>query len=609
MLPASSSSSGNNNNIGALLPDGDPRPREICMKTNRWLPIAGAALLSLLTLNSAQAADRVSNFGLLDAKGNFHQLNKYGYQNAVIIVAQANGCVANYNQNHKYKLMETTWKDKGVSFLMLNVAGDDRDSVRAEAAAFDYEWPVLLDSSQLVAEALGISHAGEIVVVDPERLQLLYRGPLDTVSRGDTPAVTHVADAVAVATNDGSRAAQTVAMPADGCEIAFPAREQHAANTPDYAADVAPILKERCVNCHREGGIAPFAMNSHQMVMGWSAMIKETLMTKRMPPAQVDPDINHFSNARYISKEELQTLVHWIDAGAPRGTEGTDPLEGLTFQEGWQLGEPDLIVYAEDFVVPATGVIDYRYPIIDLPFEEDVWVKAVQFIPQERTVVHHMIASVVEPQYSRDAPAEERGDVRFLEGYAPGKEEATIFPEGTGVFIPKGHKIRLDSHYTTMGREVRDRTAIGLYLSDEVPEHEFRTYRLSHEGESLVIEPGNMDHRVYASYVFYKEVTMYAFRPHMHTRGKDMRFKVIYPDNTTEDLINVANYNFGWQPTYRLTEPKVLPAGSRVVIDGAFDNSEYNPGAWDHTQVSNGGQQTWDEMFAGYLTYTFNDEM
>lgn len=579
------------------------------MKKNYWKPLLIGALAALGGISGAQAADRVGNFALLDTDGNFHQLNKYGYQDAVVIVAQANGCVANYDQNFKYKLIETTFKDANVSFFMLNVAGDDRDSVRTEAETYDYNWPVLIDSSQLVAESLGMTKAGDIVVIDPERSQILYRGPIDQARRGSNPGTTYVSDAIATAQADGTRDAETVSMESDGCAINFPAKQMHASNAPDYVTDVAPILKENCVSCHREGGIAPFAMNSHQMVMGWSTMIRETLMTKRMPPAQVDPDINHFSNARYISDADLQTLVHWIDAGAPRGSNPDEPLAGLSFQEGWELGEPDLVVYAEDFTIPATGVIDYRYPIIDLPFDKDVYVKAIQFIPTERSVVHHMIASVVEPQYSRDMESEERGEVRFLEGYAPGKEAATVFPEGTGVFIPKGYKIRLDSHYTPMGREVKDHTAIGLYLADEVPEHEFRTYRLSHEGPNLVIPPGEMDHEMYASYVFDKEVTFYAFRPHMHTRGKDMRAKVIYPDNSTEDLINVANYNFNWQPTYRLEEPMVLPAGSRVVIEGAFDNSIYNPGAADPTIASVGGLQTWDEMFAGYLTYTYNDEM
>ena len=566
------------------------------------LSILTGLLFAALVGKTAFAADRVGNFGLIDADGDFHQLSKYAYLNALVIVSQANGCEVNHNQNHKYKLLETTWKDQGVEFLMLN-ASDDRAAVAAEAGVFDYRWPIMVDDAQLVAGSLGIGKAGEILVLDPSRLEILYRGPLDRPERDDAPARTHIKDALWQAITGETRATETVVVDAPGCEIDFDARDRLAANMPDYAADVAPILRERCANCHRQGGIAPFAMDSHQMVRGWSPMIREVLMTKRMPPAQVDPHFNRFSNARYMPTDELQTLVHWIDAGAPRGDSPQDPLTGLEFREGWQLGEPDHIVYSEKFTVPATGVVDYRFPVVDLPFEEDKWVKAVQFIPGERSVVHHMIARVVEPDYDRNAGRDQQGVTRFLEGFAPGKDDATVFPEGTGVYIPKGFKIEISEHYTTMGREVTDQTAIGLYFAEETPDHEFRTYSLSHGGDNIVIPAGARDHRMYASHVFENEVMMHAFRPHMHTRGKNMRFKVIYPDQSSEVLINVPNYNFNWQPTYRLVEPKLLPAGSRVVIDGAFDNSEMNPGAADPTVPALGGLQTWEEMFIGYFTF------
>jgi len=575
-------------------------------------------LLLLITVavfitSTIQAADRIDDFGLIDASGNFHQLSDYGYQKALVIVGQANGCEENYNQQHKYRLLQTTWESQGVGFLMLN-ATDARDAVAAEAELFDYDWPVMMDESQLVAELLGLTKAGEVVVLNPVRAEILYRGPLDTPpeSMGQTPARHFIENALHTAISGDPRKVDTIKVPpaqTQGCAIEFAAQKKHTAKLPDYANEVAPILEQNCVACHRAGGIAPFAMDSHQMVQGWSPMIKETLLTKRMPPAQVDPAINHFSNARYISDNDLQTLVHWIDAGAPRGDSTLDPLAQLSFQEGWELGEPDHIVYSEDFFVPATGVIDYRYPVIDLNFEQDVWVKAIQFLPQERSVVHHMIARVVEPDYSRALEPQDRGEARFLEGYAPGKDAATVFPEGTGVFIPKGYKIALSSHYTTMGREVQDRTAIGLYFADEEPDHEFRTYSLSHGGPNIEIPAGAREHRMYASYVFDKEVMMHAFRPHMHTRGKHMRFKVIYPDNRSEVLLNVPNYNFAWQPTYRLTEPKLLPAGSRVVIDGAFDNSKYNAGVSDPNVTVQGGQQTWEEMFIGYFTYHYTQEI
>ena len=327
--------------------------------------------LSLLTgillaafAGNAFAVDRVGNFGLIDADGDFHQLSKYAYLNALVIVSQANGCEANYNQNHKYKLLETTWKDQGVEFPMLN-ASDERDAVAGEAELFDYEWPIMVDDAQLVANSLGIEKAGEIVVLDPSRQEILYRGPLDQRERAQQSARTHVDEALERAVAGTTRGMETVTIDAPGCAIDFETRDHYAENAPDYVTDVAPILRERCANCHRQGGIAPFAMDSH-----------------------------------------------------------------------------------------------------------------------------HMVARVVEPGYDREADPQERGETRFLEGFAPGKDDATVFPEGAGVFIPEGYRIEISEHYTTTGREATDQTAIGLYFAEETPKHEFRTYALSHGGENLEIPAG-----------------------------------------------------------------------------------------------------------------------
>ena len=113
-----------------------------------------------------------------------------------------------------------------------------------------------------------------------------------------------------------------------------------------------------------------------------------------------------------------------------------------------------------------------------------------------------------------------------------------------------------------------------------------------------------MNHEMAASHVFDNDIVLHGFRAHMHYRGKAMSARVIYPDNTVEDIINVADYNFAWQPTYRMDEPMVLPAGSRVVVEGLFDNSEYNPGNPDPTVPAVGGPQSWEEMFIGYFSYT-----
>ena len=191
----------------------------------------------------------------------------------------------------------------------------------------------------------------------------------------------------------------------------------------------------------------------------------------------------------------------------------------------------------------------------------------------------------------------------FLEGYAPGKAAASTFPEGSGVRIPKGAAVQMSLHYTPFGKEVVDKTRIGLYFAAEKPEHQYSTYALSHGGKNIRIPAGVSDHKMSASHVFEDEIVLHGLRPHMHYRGKHMRMSVIYPNGTKADIINVPNYNFAWQPTYRLTEPMRLPAGSRVLIEGAFDNSEYNLGNPDPGAVVKGGAQSWDEMFIGYFSY------
>jgi peroxiredoxin len=559
----------------------------------------------------------VTDFGLIDHQGVQHQLTRLGNNKAVAFIGQANSCQENIDQLPKYKLLRTLWEKKGVQFLMINAdQKDSLDAIRRVASVYDIDFPILKDDAQLVAENLNLTKAGEIVVVNPTTLRVLYRGPLDRASapggdggEGGAPRrapAPQVLAGVLQKVVAGEEIKETVTVEhKGGCAYEFPAKEMHAKAVPDYAKDVAPILKDKCTRCHVQGGIAPFAMDSYNMVRGFAPMIKEVLLTKRMPPAQVDPHVNRFQNANYISAEELQTLVHWIDAGAPRGKSKKDPMTEIKpLTDEWQLGPPDYIVEVPAFTVPATGVIDYFNHVIDLPFDEDKYVRAVQFIPGDTRVLHHLLAYMSSPNYNRNEVISEENVRDFLEGYAPGKTDATQFPKDTGVFVPKGYKLVMQMHYTTMGKEVVDRTRVGLYFHKTPPKYKYLTYPISHGGQALQIPPGEQNYRMNSSYVLQDDTMLYAMRPHMHYRGKAFRFSVVYPDGTREVLMNVPSYNFAWQPTYRLTEPKFLPAGSRIITDGVFDNSQWNSWNPDPTVTAKGGPQSWDEMFIGYITYT-----
>ena len=597
------------------------------MKRKAWKSNAIALLAAsavLPALPSLASPVQVGDFALIDHQGVHQQLSRLGNHKAIVVIAQSNSCPESIEQLHRYKLLRTNWKNQDVEFLMLNASLEDNlDSIRRTAKTYDIDFPIMVDESQLVAESLQISKAGEVLVIEPNSRKLVYRGPLDRpVMRGagddagpsvaqanaaQKAAGTPLADALGrvVAGNlDGDSV--LLPAPAKGCDINYPVKAAHAQKLPDYSTDIAPLLKENCTRCHVEGGIGPFAMNSYEAIRGWAPMMREVMMTRRMPPMQVDPHVSHFDNANYLSNEKLQTLVHWIDAGAPRG-KGKDPLKTVKpVTTEWQLGKPDLIVEVPAYEVPATGVIDYFNHTIDLPFNEDRYVRAVQFIPGDNRVLHHLLSYISSPDFDRSKGVTEENVRDFLEGYAPGKTDATVFPKNTGVFIPAGYKLIMQMHYTTMGKAVTDKTRVALYFypKDQPPQYKYQTIPISNGGPNLVIQPNEIAHAMNAQHVFDQDTMLYALRPHMHYRGKSFRFKAIYPDGNTEILMNVPNYNFAWQPTYRLTTPKLLPAGTRVVTDGVFDNSKFNRGNPDPSATVRGGPQSWDEMFIGYFTYT-----
>lgn len=275
---------------------------------------------------------------------------------------------------------------------------------------------------------------------------------------------------------------------------------------------------------------------------------------------------------------------------------------------------PDYVVEVPSFTVPATGVIDYIDSVIPLEFGEDRWVKAVQFIPGDKRVLHHLLSYVVaDGQNAADGMIDETvNDPRreFLEGYAPGKEYATQYPANTGIYVPEGSALRMSIHYTSFGQETTDSTRVGLWFYDkaEEPNYEYHTYSVSANAREIQIPAGAMNYEMAASHVFEQPIELHGFRAHMHYRGKQMAARVIYPDNTVEEIINVPDYNFAWQPTYRIAEPMVLPAGSRVVVEGLFDNSQYNLGNPDPNVMAVGGLQSWDEMFIGYFSYITLDQ-
>ena len=551
-------------------------------------------VLTFCSTPTRGALDRIGDFALLDQQGEFHQLSRFQHKKALVMMSYSQACGSIDSSLESFMNAYSKYSNGDFEFILI----DSEDQGRAALTDLSMQLPtglsILEDDGQLVSETLDITRAGEVLVFNPQRLSLYYRGAasaqLDTV-------LNEVATGSPV---------DTVESASGDCILAYPMRDQHASIPPDFNKEVAPIIIENCAECHRQGGVGPFALDSYIMVLGWSPMIREVLLTKRMPPAQVDPYIGHSANARYLSKKNLQTLVHWIDAGAPRGESEEDPLEELATvadaEAAWILGEPDFIVTGPDNEIAATGVMDYIYEDVELGFDEDKWIRAVQYKPGDEAVLHHLMTFVTAPDEDFWGPErdQEASTRRFVEGFAPGEAKAIEFSAGTGVLIPQGHKLSMQFHYVTNGLSTVDITQLGLYFAEETPAEE----RLVQAVSSRFVLPANdADFALQAQHVFDEDIIITGVRARMNYRGKKMKFIVEGTDGARREIFSVPAYNYGWQPHYILHEPQSVTAGSTLHVVGAFDNSISNPLNPDPEKEINFGLETWDEMFTGYFTY------
>jgi peroxiredoxin len=577
------------------------------MRSTRWLVACGLAMVTGVA-GALAPGDRVDNFMLLDHEGEAHELYYLSDKKAVVIMVQGNGCPIVRHQLPRLAEIRDAYEEKGVAFLLINSnLQDHRDTIAHEAAEFDIGFPILVDESQLIGESMGFERTAEVFVIDPNnRWRLAYRGPVDDrVSYAAQRAEAnrhYLVDALDAVLAGGP--VQVATAEAEGCLINFPGRRDREAHAQiSYSETVAPMLVDNCVACHRDGGIGPFAMRDYDVVKGFAPMIREVVRTQRMPPWHADPHYGTFQNAIGLTVEETQTLVHWIEAGAPRG-DGPDPLVAAMAQEWpeWPLGEPDLVVELPPFEVPPTGVIPYLHPTVDNPLDHDVWVRAVDFIPGDRSVVHHIIAGHT---FQRDEHSRQGLLGEGLAGYVPGAVP-TVFPEDTGVLLRADAQFVLQMHYTTSGRATTDVTRMGLYFHDTPPRHERQNTVLINP--RFRIPPYAKRHTASAERVFERPVIIYSLLPHAHYRGRASEFRVIYPDGTEEVLLSVPLYDFNWQHTYILEEPKHLPAGSTLVHTTTWDNSPQNRANPDPSVEVGWGLQSWDEMLFGAVSYRYVDE-
>ncbi len=443
--------------------------------------------------------------------------------------------------------------------------------------------------------------------------------------------------------------------------VALIARKHDAAAV-TFTKDVAPIIFNKCANCHRPGEAAPMSLTSYAEVRPWSKAIREEVAERTMPPWFADPQVStlHFANDRRLSEKEIATITAWVDAGAPKGNDKDLPALPK-YAPGWTFGEPDLVIEMPlDYEVQAEGELPMQNFYVPVPFTEERWVEKVELRPGNPAVVHHSIANVVSlpagtklvngravsggpaalnSQSARETGGLSEGGSRevFLSqdaftragafklvGQAPGKGfERHV--AGTAKRIPPGTYIQFNMHYQPSGKAEKDRSRLGLWFAKQPVKYEVLTKGVSDTvfiggkelGETRLVNgrevktrgripniPPNVDNWEISGETVIKEaITLFAFAPHMHLRGKDIKYSVIWPDGREQVLLFVPKFDFNWQLHYELAEPLKIPAGSKLRSVAHYDNSIKNPYNPAPNKEVFWSEQSWDEMFIPWFEY------
>jgi Copper type II ascorbate-dependent monooxygenase, C-terminal domain len=395
-----------------------------------------------------------------------------------------------------------------------------------------------------------------------------------------------------------------------------------------FNKDVLPVLQNRCQECHRPGEAAPMSLLTYKEARPWAAAIRQAVLSRKMPPWNADPAHGKFLNERRLTPVEMETLVKWAETGAAEGN-AKDAPPPREFTTGWTIGKPDAIIdMGADYKVPATGTIEYTYFLAPTGFKEDKWVEKIEVRPSARRVVHHIVlyarapgSKVFDgarpglafvPPKDPDEPHKpdigeghfygltEGGHMEMVGVYVPGGDAYVTRP-GQARLIKAGSDLVFQMHYTAKGKEEVDRSRVGIVFAKEPPkERVINTFILNSE---MHIPPEEGNHRVDASVKTFEDVKVQSFFPHMHVRGKAMEYRVIYPTGETQILCSVPRYDFNWQMTYQLAEPLLLPKGTRIIVSAWYDNSPNNPANPNPKADVYWGDQTWEEMLAGFMDF------
>ena len=368
---------------------------------------------------------------------------------------------------------------------------------------------------------------------------------------------------------------------------------------PTFTRDVAPILHNSCTACHSPNQGAPMSLRTYNEVRPWAKSILKNVQERTMPPWHASPKHGSFSNDRSLSEQDINTIVNWVKQGTTRGAKEDMPSLPAPQESKWGLGEPDLILQFDEVSLRGGGRDRFYNLSVETDLPEDRWLTAVEILPSNKLVAHHVIL------YQKEKGTGRNSSNGWLGAWAAGTDPMQ-FPENTGRVLKKGSSIIADMHYHPADTPQSDTLSVGLHFGDEGDiEKELINLWIMNQGINLA--PGEKNVKITSSFTFTQDSHVLGMFPHMHYRGRDFTYTATYPDGSEEILLQVDDYNFAWQTNYVLSQAKAMPAGTRIDCVAHYDNSADNPYNPDPTAYVTNGSESFDEMMIGFLDYTVDE--
>jgi hypothetical protein len=534
-------------------------------------------------------------FSLLDLSGKTHTIDQNDAKRVRAFVFLSTECPVANGYLKTLNELSTKFPNQLEFYGVVSDASVTRTQAAKHFTEYKATFPVLFDASGLLATALKPSHVPQGFVLDRYG-RLFYRGAIDnaweTIGRRRPKAEKHyLADAIAAAVN-GEPVTISETTPV-GCLIETPPTTGEKAKV-TYTRDIAPVIQARCLNCHREGQAAPFALANYEQTAKRAKQIVRVTQDRLMPPWIPAPTgHDNFLGERWLTDRELDLLKTWAETGRAKGEDANLP-PAPNFEEGWGRGKPDLIVkMAEPFTIPADGPDLLQNFVISLSIPEDKLVAAVEFHPGNKRVAHHAVLFLDDSRIARklDKLTPEPGYAKFggpgflpsgaLGGWSVGNT-ARPLPNGMGRYVKKGSDLVVQMHYHPTGKKEVDQSEIGLYfvnkpVAESLKEPAKLVGSIWMANYEMDISAGEKNYKRSTSYTLPKEVIMVGVVPHMHLLGKSMTVTATLPDKSVKKLIDIKNWNYNWQDEYYYERPFKLPAGTRLDVTAVFDNSADNP--------------------------------